>query len=317
MTALSRLKEHGECVAIIPRSWTNGEYFTPFRKWVFDNFSLDSFHIYNSRSEIFSDTSVLQEIMIVKFSRKKQGKLIRVSTSNSKNDAIDTKTFSATELISRNDRILRMSPSDNSIETTISDFKLCPSTGKIVDFRSRERIYHTYAEALADSKTENQIFRLIYAGNLKEGTFVHPREIGKSQWFRADQKKSFSQLIQPGIYVLVKRFTTKEEPRRVVTLPLQTSSPIALENHINFIHSGTPRTVISLPSLDFAKGLSIWLNSIYIDNWFRNASGSTQVNASDIKSMPCLSEENLISLGKYWKPGMKQEEVEERVRLYL
>ena len=34
MMAIQALDEGGECVAIIPRSWMNGDYFKDFRKWM-------------------------------------------------------------------------------------------------------------------------------------------------------------------------------------------------------------------------------------------------------------------------------------------
>ena len=37
VTAIQALASGGECVAIIPRSWMNGDYFKDFRKWMLSN----------------------------------------------------------------------------------------------------------------------------------------------------------------------------------------------------------------------------------------------------------------------------------------
>lgn len=95
--------------------------------------------------------------------------------------------------------------------------------------------------------------------------------------------------------------------------PITIEEPIAFENHTSFIHAGNPRNVIPLPSATIAKGLSVWLNSTYIDNWFRDVSGSTQVNAKDIKAMPCPDEKLLLYLGTQWKPSIRQDEIDELV----
>ena len=84
--ALTRLADNGEVVAIIPRSWMNGEYFSPFRKWALSGWSLDSLHVYDSRTEVFQDTKVLQETMLVRFSKRTQSNTICVSQSVGKAD---------------------------------------------------------------------------------------------------------------------------------------------------------------------------------------------------------------------------------------
>ena len=312
--ALTRLADDGEMVAIIPRSWTNGDYFTSFRVWALEHWSLDAMHVYGSRTEVFQDTNVLQETMLVRFSKRKQAKTIRVSQSTTKGDEVEVSEYPAAELITGDSKVIRIAPPTGSNTETMASRGFCPSTGKVVDFRSRERIYMTYEEAVGDAQSKGDIYRLVYAGNMRTGELVHPASIGKCQWYRADDKSTLLQLIQPGSYVLVKRFSAKEETRRVVAYPITITEPTAFENHTSFIHQGTPRKVMPLSSETLARGISVWLNSTYIDDWFRDMSGSTQVNAKDIKAMPCPDEKALVSLGEGWVAGMTQEQTDEAVR---
>lgn len=315
--ALTRLADNGEVVAIIPRSWMNGEYFSPFRKWALSGWSLDSLHVYDSRTEVFQDTKVLQETMLVRFSKRAQSKTICVSQSVGKADEIKTKVFAATDLIVGDSKVIRIAPPSGNITETVESRGFCPSTGKVVDFRSRERIYTTKEDAVSDASKASDIYRLIYAGNMRTGSLKHPADIGKCQWYRADNKSTLQQLIQPGSYVLVKRFSSKEEARRVVAYPITVKEPVAFENHTSFIHQGTPRKVVPLESEILSRGISIWLNSTYIDNWFRDMSGSTQVNAKDIKAMPCPSRVELIELGNMWSVDLSQEQIDNAVRNLL
>ena len=155
------------------------------------------------------------------------------------------------------------------------------------------------------------IYPLVYAGNFPRGELEHPMSFGKAQWYRADDEGSIRQLTKPGSYVVVKRFSSKEERRRVVAYPLTIDGPVGIENHLNFIHEGKPRAVVPLRSEALARGLALWLNTTYIDDWFRDVSGSTQVNAGDIKAMPCPPLGALEKVGKRWRPGMNQSEVDE------
>ena len=70
-------------------------------------------------------------------------------------------------------------------------------------------------------------------------------------------------------------------------------SEIGIENHLNYLHmngSGLP--------LDLAKGLAIYLNSSFADQYFRLFSGHTQVNASDLRSMKYPNSDALVRFGK-------------------
>ena len=301
---IERLADNGELVAIVPRSWMNGDYFLPFRDFMFSHASLDLIHVYGSRKEVFSDTDVLQETVIIRLSKRPQSEKIVISSSDTKQSEISQQSFPFWELINAVTKIVRIAPEAScGLNKTLKDVGLCPSTGKVVDFRSRDRTYLERPE-------EENIFPLVYAGNFSTGILSHPLNFGKSQWFRADDSITRNQLTQPGSYVVVKRFSSKEEKRRVVAYPLIVDKPIAIENHLNFIHQGKPRKVIPLRSKELCNGLVIWLNSTFIDDWFRDVSGSTQVNAGDIKAMPCPPITQLEFLGHQWHMGMSQNEID-------
>ena len=167
-------------------------------------------------------------------------------------------------------------------------------------FRSRE--------ALRTSKLEG-LNRLIYACNFTEFGFTHPVKCDKPQWIDCSTEKYSKQLIPSGYYVVVKRFSSKEENRRIKAYLLELSEPEALENHLNYIHAGTPRKTIPLDYL-VARGLTLWLSSSEVESWFRARSGSTQVNASDLNALPIPALEQLIQLGQLWRLGMSQIEVD-------
>ncbi|MBI5439388.1 MAG: hypothetical protein HY936_10685 [Nitrosomonadales bacterium] len=100
-----------------------------------------------------------------------------------------------------------------------------------------------------------------------------------------------------GHYVLVKRFTAKEERRRLVAYHLPhkalDATHIGFENHWNVFHIGKHGM-----DEDIAKGLATFLNSTILDEHFRVFSGHTQVNATDLRNMRYPSREQLRKLGQ-------------------
>ncbi|MBR6914147.1 MAG: hypothetical protein IKN34_10200, partial [Treponema sp.] len=108
------------------------------------------------------------------------------------------------------------------------------------------------------------------------------------------------QFFPKGFYVLVKRFSTKEETKRVVASLVTPADfvkeNIAFENHLNIFHVNK-----SGLSENIAYGLICWLNSTYIDEKFRLFSGHTQVNATDLRNLPYPKIEDLEEIGKQLK----------------
>jgi adenine-specific DNA-methyltransferase len=97
-------------------------------------------------------------------------------------------------------------------------------------------------------------------------------------------------MVPGGTYVLTKRFTAKEEKRRVVAA-IYTGDRAGFENHINYFHvkgAGLPERL--------AVGLARFLNSEAVDTYFRTFSGHTQVNATDLRNLHYPSRAQLEAL---------------------
>jgi adenine-specific DNA-methyltransferase len=121
-------------------------------------------------------------------------------------------------------------------------------------------------------------------------------------------------LVPKGTYVRVKRFSSKEEKRRVVAAVYDpkriASEEVGFENHINYFH----RQGKGLPEA-FARGLAAFLNSSMVDLFFRQFNGHTQVNATDLRSLKYPSEAHLESLGsKIGEAFPDQTELDELVK---
>lgn len=103
-------------------------------------------------------------------------------------------------------------------------------------------------------------------------------------------------LFPKGFYVAVKRFSTKEEVKRIVASIITpgdfVTEKMAFENHLNIFHHEKKSLEENL-----AYGLVCYLNSTFIDEKFRLFSGHTQVNATDLRNLPYPEKEILCKIG--------------------
>ena len=295
--ALEALRPYGQLVAITPRSFANGTYFDQFRRFLLDRLTLDRIHIFESRSKVFADTDVLQENVIVSGTRDGQQEKVIISVSDGHADQPIERVVEYDGVVQPGDRhrFIRIAAQDtdslvsdaiHSLPCILADLGLKLSTGRVVDFRSKPN--------LRDNPAATSV-PLIYPGNVRAGRVEWPRPICKPQAFEVLADRDNKLLLPPGEYVVVKRFSAKEERRRVVAAVWEETTfpgPVAFENHLNVYHAAGR-------GLDpfIARGMSMWLNSSLVDQYFRIFSGHTQVNATDLRSLRYPSLAALRRLG--------------------
>lgn len=285
------LADGGQQVSITPRSWMNGTYYSAFRREYVRNLALDSIHTFESRSKVFGDTGVLQESIIV--SATKAGLATKVSLFRSlDHEAEITKRVVPYDHVVSDDFVfVPANEADGEVVSWMASHASCRladlgfnvSTGRVVDFRSREYLTR---DQTPDSMP------MIYPANIREGIVEHPQPHAKKpQWFTAPEDIQAKMTVPPGNYVLVKRFSSKEEHRRVVATVWSGTVTPAFDNKLNYFHhGGEPLDPI------LAEGLAKWLNSERVDHYFRVFSGHTQVNAGDLRMMHYPTHEQLRAL---------------------
>ena len=138
---------------------------------------------------------------------------------------------------------------------------------------------------------------LIYPYHLVNGLVEWPRPHAKKPNAIVATAESSSLLVPSDVYVLVKRFSAKEEPRRVVAAifdpELVACVAVGIENHLNYFHENGRGLSMAL-----ARGIAAYLNSSAFDCYFRQFSGHTQVNATDLRNVAYPSRAQLVRLGE-------------------
>ncbi len=302
----------GELVAITPRSFCNGPYFRRFRLDLLDMVSLRRIHVFESRKKAFGDDNVLQENIIYQAVRDpRKPDHVKISSSEGINfDTASTRLVPYEHVVFPGDpdafvHIVADSADDLVIDemqaftTSLDELRLEVSTGRVVDFRA-----HEYLRILPDEGT----VPLIYAHHFLQGFVNWPLISGKKLNAIVLADRTNDLMAVSGYYVLTKRFSAKEERRRVVAAvydPHKIASPlVGFENHLNYFHAHGKGL-----SENLAKGLALYLNSSLFDRLFRLFSGHTQVNATDLRKMRYPSREQLMRLGAHVKHQMPDQDL--------
>jgi adenine-specific DNA-methyltransferase len=303
LALLSRILEtDAELVAIVPRSFCNGPYFRTFRRDFMGRMALRRLHIFESRTAAFASEAVLQENIILRAERTSTPPhTVEISSSRGDfTDSVQNNLLSWAEIVSPRDEqlFIRLPANDRehsartqlgALTGRLPDLGLTVSTGKVVDFRARDHLR---------SDPGNGGYPLLYPSHFQAGFLCWPK-IGGKKPNAIDVPATRADLLIPsGVYVVVRRFSSKEEKKRIVASLLDpTRLPaggewIGIENHLNYFHAAGHGLPLSL-----AKGLMAYLNWSVVDAYFRHFNGHTQVNATDLRSLPFPSAKTLISIG--------------------
>ncbi len=293
------MKKGGEIVAIIPRSFCNGSYYRPFRNLILRTCSIRQLHLFESRNQAFQDDDILQENVIIHLVKgEPQGSVIVSTSHDAKFIDCQQATFDAAAIVKPNDieQFIHIPTATTQTSVpklcahTLRDIGLEVCTGPVVDFRLKEY--------WRDEPTDDTA-PLLYPHHFSNGILCWPKSHKKPNALQLSSNVS-KWLMPRGHYVLVKRFSAKEERRRLVAyhLPYEAldATHVGFENHWNVFHIGKHGM-----DEDIAKGLATFLNSTVLDEHFRVFSGHTQVNATDLRNMRYPSREQLRELGQYAK----------------
>ncbi len=297
--AIQLLAPNGQLVAIIPRSFCNGVYFKPFRQLLLSEMSIQHLHVFTSRTQAFKENDVLQENIIIHAVKQSQQETVTVTASS------DASLSDMTQRVVAFANLVKQSEPDQVIHITSNEFDqmivdrisafshsldelgISVSTGPVVDFRLKENLRQ---------HPEKGTVPLIYPSHFHNNQIRWPLE-GRKPNAIHENRESDRWLMPNGWYVLTRRLSSTEEKRRIVAAiydPKRVSGDkVGFENHINVFHAQKSGLDAAI-----AKGLAVYLNSTLVDLYFRQFSGHTQVNATDLRMLHYPNLESLIRLGK-------------------
>jgi adenine-specific DNA-methyltransferase len=287
------LNKKGELIFITPRSFASGNYFKAFRKLFFNTVQIDKIHLFNSRKDTFNRDSVLQETVIVKAIKSDINpyKQVTVSSSIGIKDIYKSniKYFKSSELIDLNskEKILHLPTNDkeenvlqliSSWENNLINYDINISTGPVVSFRALNFIRNTYENS--------SIFLapLFWLHNVNKMFLEWPINLKNKGQYIKIEIASRSLLIPNKDYILLRRFSTKDDKSRLIAAPYFCnyikSNFIAVENKVNYIYRKNGQL-----ERNEVVGLCALLNSELFDIYFQIFNGNVNVSATELREM--------------------------------
>ena len=300
------LSESGRLVYIVPRSFSSGPYFRRFREIFFQRVTPTAIHLFESRRDVFKSQAVLQENLVLTAQRRGNGDdshegQVYISQSRGAGDLSERRRLvvgleTVLDLETENKELrIPVCPEEVTLvgavqawPNTLSSLGLEISTGPVVPFRANSFL-------MSDANGPSRV-PLLWMQNVRPMRTEWPSAgARKPQWVEVTSQ-SMKILVEDATYVLLRRFSAKEEKRRLVAAPLirgsLNASVVGLENHLNYIR-GLSRDLDE----ELAYGLSALLNSTFLDRYFRISNGNTQVSATELRAMPLPAERDIRSIG--------------------
>ncbi len=308
LASLNLLKDGGQLIFLIPRSFTSGLYFQSFREQFLSIATLRHIHIFGSRIEGFKKDKVLQENIILKASRTKPdiSSLVSISHSNGILDTMNdlSRQYQENAIVQDHGefKIIHLPVNDleefaigifSKWQNTLECYGMKVSTGPVVPFRSEEFLAF-------DRRSRHRFVPLVWMHNcMKMKLDLSIIKKDKQPWV-LDNNKSNSKTLESKNYVLLRRFSSKDDEYKLVATPVFADelkySRIGIENHINYLH----RPGGKLGAME-ALGLAVLYNSSLFESYFRSFSGNTQISATELNKTPMPPLEFVIEIGKEYQ----------------
>jgi tRNA1(Val) A37 N6-methylase TrmN6 len=269
------LKDDGELLAIIPRSFFNGTYFEKFRKWLSSNVSVEHIVSYCSRSNF--GKNVLQENVCLYLKKCKQRPLIRVSYCE------HAEASPLHDLLIPQGQVLK-------------DVWVLPSTpSHILALKENSRLPHTLGSLGLSVTTgavevhraeckKNPPTKVLYSRDFDADGVITWGELKKPRYF-ASSRGVFDLPDDNSGFVVIKRITANDGNKNRL-LPVWVSkettelSKIGFDNHVQvFSYYGKP-----IPKKEGAK-LVEFLRKKGTNLCMSAVNGTTQINVNDLLAL--------------------------------
>jgi adenine-specific DNA-methyltransferase len=289
------LNDEGQLIYLVPRSFFNGKYFSRVRELILNDYSLSFIHSFESRTKVINN-EILQELVIVKIEKKMIGEVIIKHSLGIEDIDMSSEFVVEKDIIWDVENIkIRLPIKNNHIDIirkmnsfrfNLSDYNLRFKTGPLVDFRMSE-----YIDIV---QSFNKYYPIYWCANFGDTNVKWPLVDTKYPQYVSNDIP-ISVLLNKGNYLLVKRFSSKEESKCLKVNKICFNSymydKFTVENHVNYLKVNDEDIILLL-------GLFVLYNSKFYSDYFSIINGTTQINVTDLNQLPVPNISTIRILGE-------------------
>lgn len=300
--AMFNLRKEGQLVCRMPRSWTSGAYFARFRQYFLTEGKPEQIHLTVSRNEVFDRENFVAESMILKARKTKiVPKTVTFTYSEPRETFADLVSLTVPySLVIAGERGTGQDPwyvhliTDAAGADVLKKIRRFSRTLPELGFKMKTglMIVSKNQACLRDEMEEGAI-PLFGAQNILGGKVDVSGQAGGA-YAVTDQRG----LMQDNRnYLFVKRFTEKGSPRLQCGVYLASSEPevgkISTRNDLNFV-DGIGKEM----EAEAVYGLCALFGTSLYDEYYRILNSSTQVNSTEMNSVPVPELEQILEMGR-------------------
>lgn len=323
-TAAKLLKSGGGIIFITPRSFSSGHYFRAFRESFLSEIELDNIHLFGSRTDTFNRDEVLQEVLIIRGTKKSNAPNRSSELTLTSSRGIEDLTspvisrYRTSDLIDFNtkEKIIHLPVTEEegriirlfkSWSGNLRKYNIQISTGPVVAFRAKDLLHEKPGRNIV-------LAPLFQLHNASMMSLRWPLRKGSKAQYIEIREETMPLLIPNKNYIFLRRFSSKDDKSRLVATPYSAdtvqSGYIGVESRIDYIDR--PGGILSQNE---SFGFATIFNSGLFDTYLRTLNGDTDLSAAGLREIPLPDLDSIKRIGDMIiaERGVSQEKIDEIV----
>ena len=293
------LNEGGQLVTVLPAAVATSAYCAKVRAYMFESAPINALHLFTVPAKAEGEMPKKKKNLIMKLVKADRPDTIAISSSTDDGTPEKTEVLPPVAydfIVREGDLSLRLIASNDdltlinkisSLPCTFESLGLKIRTGLVIESKCREQLRNA---------NEEGAIPLIHPQSIRYGQVVFPQNTVKNQ-FIVPSTPSLAQKNRN--MIVVKRIPAKSDRHHLLcgiymAMQCPHNAYISTHNKLNFIVCEDSAKEIDTPLL---YGLYVTLTSDVYERYYRITTASSQVNASELSTLPLPDAATIRAMG--------------------